>query len=42
MLVAAYVIITSALSGSTGAPNFFLAFPDAPSLSLSAASRPEP
>ncbi|MET4590748.1 carbohydrate ABC transporter permease [Arthrobacter sp. 754] len=32
MLVPVYVIITTALSGSTGAPNFFLAFPDAPSL----------
>jgi len=32
MLVPVYVIIATALSGSTGAPNFFLAFPDAPSL----------
>jgi len=32
MLVPVYVIIITALSGSTGAPNFFLAFPDAPSL----------
>jgi glucose/mannose transport system permease protein len=32
MLVPVYVIITTALSGSHGAPNFFLAFPDAPSL----------
>ncbi|BCW72773.1 carbohydrate ABC transporter permease [Arthrobacter sp. NicSoilB8] len=32
MLVPVYVIIVTALSGSTGAPNFFLAFPDAPSL----------
>jgi glucose/mannose transport system permease protein len=32
MLVPVYVIITTALSGSTGAPNFFLAFPDSPSL----------
>jgi glucose/mannose transport system permease protein len=32
MLVPVYVILTTALSGSTGAPNFFLAFPDAPSL----------
>ncbi|MFF2318770.1 carbohydrate ABC transporter permease [Arthrobacter sp. NPDC058097] len=32
MLVPVYVIIATALSGSHGAPNFFLAFPDAPSL----------
>jgi glucose/mannose transport system permease protein len=32
MLVPVYVIIVTALSGSHGAPNFFLAFPDAPSL----------
>lgn len=32
MLVPVYVIIATALSGSNGAPNFFLAFPDAPSL----------
>ncbi|TLM88251.1 carbohydrate ABC transporter permease [Pseudarthrobacter sp. NamE5] len=32
MLVPVYVIIATALSGSSGAPNFFLAFPDAPSL----------
>ena len=32
MLVPVYVIVTTALSGSHGAPNFFLAFPDAPSL----------
>jgi glucose/mannose transport system permease protein len=32
MLVPVYVILTTALSGSTGAPSFFLAFPDAPSL----------
>lgn len=32
MLIPVYVIIATALSGSSGAPNFFLAFPDAPSL----------
>ena len=32
MLVPVYVIVATALSGSNGAPNFFLAFPDAPSL----------
>jgi glucose/mannose transport system permease protein len=32
MLVPVYVIIATALSGSHGAPAFFLAFPDAPSL----------
>ncbi|BAU31057.1 carbohydrate ABC transporter permease [Microcella alkaliphila] len=32
MLVPVYVIIATALSGTTGAPGFFLAFPDAPSL----------
>jgi glucose/mannose transport system permease protein len=32
MFVPVYVIISTALSGSTGAPSFFLAFPDAPSL----------
>lgn len=32
MFMPVYVIISTALSGSSGAPNFFLAFPDAPSL----------
>ncbi|MBB6402851.1 carbohydrate ABC transporter permease [Arthrobacter sp. AZCC_0090] len=32
MLVPVYVIVATALSGGHGAPNFFLAFPDAPSL----------
>ncbi|MGO2558652.1 carbohydrate ABC transporter permease [Brachybacterium sp.] len=32
MLVPAYVIISTALSGESGAPGFFLTFPDAPSL----------
>jgi glucose/mannose transport system permease protein len=32
ILVPVYVIIATALSGSNGAPGFFLAFPDAPSL----------
>jgi len=32
MLVPVYVIVATALSGSNGAPSFFLAFPDAPSL----------
>ena len=32
MLVPVYVIIATALSGTNGAPTFFLAFPDAPSL----------
>lgn len=32
MLVPVYVIVSTALSGSNGAPSFFLAFPDAPSL----------
>ena len=32
MLVPVYVIIATALSGGHGAPNFFLAFPDSPSL----------
>lgn len=32
MLVPVYVIIATALSGASGAPDFFLAFPDAPSL----------
>lgn len=32
MLVPVYVIIATALSGSGGVPEFFLAFPDAPSL----------
>ncbi|MEZ3159196.1 carbohydrate ABC transporter permease [Microbacterium sp. BWT-B31] len=32
-LVPVYVIIATALSGANGAPEFFLAFPDAPSLS---------
>lgn len=31
MLVPVYVIIATALAGSTGAPQFFLAFPDQPS-----------
>ncbi|MCU1418850.1 MAG: binding-protein-dependent transport system inner rane protein [Mycetocola sp.] len=31
-LMPVYVIIATALSGSSGAPEFFLAFPDAPSL----------
>ncbi|MEN0021881.1 MAG: carbohydrate ABC transporter permease [Microbacterium sp.] len=31
MLVPVYVIIATALAGSTGAPSFFLAFPDQPS-----------
>lgn len=33
MLVPVYVIIVTALSGTTGAPGFFLAFPDQPSFS---------
>ncbi|MFV0433104.1 MAG: carbohydrate ABC transporter permease [Leucobacter sp.] len=32
MLVPVYVIIATALSGSSGVPTFFLTFPDAPSL----------
>lgn len=32
MLVPVYVIIVTALSGTSGVPTFFLAFPDAPSL----------
>ncbi len=38
MLVPIYVIIATALSGTSGAPGFFLMFPDAPSLSAFSAA----